>query len=166
MENPFDKYTIYEEPSVIKFDIKLLQGNLYSDISDDSNIKLNLKADTYIPYSSHLINSLDFNLYALNDRSDVANPNGLTFLKPIAGLKTDVNQARASNNLQLKSKNNVFKLDYTFELISPLLGTNFNLLGINIVAINESEKNGELIKKNIYTTVIPTYYLEGDINGR
>lgn len=164
MENPFDKFTVYEEPSVVKFDINLLQGKLYTEFDDTSKIKLRLRVDTYIPFGGHTIKSLDFNLYAMNDRSDVANPNGLTFLKPIAGVKTNVSEARASKNLSLKSENGVFKLDYTFELISPFIGTNFNLLGVNIVTNNESMKDGEIIKKNIYTTVIPTYYLEGDIN--
>lgn len=164
MENPFDKFTVYKSPSVVKFDIKLLKGELYDDSDTDSKIKINLNIDTYIPYETGIIQSLDFNLYAMNDRSDVANPNGLTLLKPIAGVKTNVSEVRASENLSLKSENGVFKLDYTFELISPFIGTNFNLLGVNIVTNNESMKDGEIIKKNIYTTVIPTYYLEGGIN--
>lgn len=164
MENPFDKYTVYYEPSVVKFDIKLLQGRLYTKPSNDSKIKLNLIADTYIPFGGHTIQSLDFNLYAMNDRSDAPNSNGFGLLKPIVGLKTNVSEIRTSNNLKLRSENGVFKLNYTFELFSPFIKSNFNLLGVNIVTNNESMKDGKITKKSIYTTVIPTYYLEGNIN--
>ena len=164
MENPFDKYTVYYEPSVVKFDIKLLKGSLYTKSSNDSKIKLNIIADTYIPYVGHTIKSLDFNLYVLNDRSDISNPNELNPLKPIVGLKTNVSEIRASDDLKLQSENGVFKLNYTFELSSPFVGSNFNLLGVNIVTNNESMKDGKITKKNIYTTVIPTYYLEGNNN--
>ncbi|ALB29235.1 hypothetical protein [Companilactobacillus heilongjiangensis] len=162
MENPFDKYAILNDPSVVKFDIKLVNGKLNVESTDDSNVKLNLTADIYIPFGGHTIKSLDFNLYTMNDKLDTENSNDTTYLKPIMGLKTNVSRIRKSNNLKLRSENGIFKLNYNFEFTSPFIGTDFNLLGINIVTNNESMKNGEITKKNIFTTVIPTYYLEGD----
>ncbi|AYE38438.2 hypothetical protein D1B17_07215 [Companilactobacillus zhachilii] len=165
MNNPFDKYAVYEEPSVVKFNIKLLQGKIYDDVDSSAKIKINLKVDTYIPYGTNTIQSLDFNLYAMNDRSDTPSNNGMN-LKPAAGIKANVNELIHTENKKLNSDYSVFRLDHTFELISPFNGTNYNLLGVNVVINRESLRDGSISKEYIYTTVVPTSYLHEDSNGR
>ena len=160
MKNPFDKYTVNYDACITKFEIKLLEGEIYTSDNDNSKIKINLKVDTYIPMGTNIIQSLDFNLYAMNNRSDTPSPDGFERIKPAAGIKANVNELINSDNPKLQSNNGVFQWDHTFELKSPFIGTNFNLLGVNIVINRESLKDGEMSRENLFSTVIPAYYLQ------
>jgi len=73
MENPFNKYVALKNPSIVKFNIELTKGHLYPNHSNNlhNNIEIRIIVDTYIPYGTNIMESLDFNLYAMNDRSDV-----------------------------------------------------------------------------------------------
>lgn len=160
MENPFDKYAIHNKPSIIKFDMKLSSGKLYAENSSDieSKIKLQLLVDAFIPFGINTIKSLDFNLYAMNNRSDT--PSDAMYLKPVSGVQFNVDESRMSDNHLIKPHNGVYNLDYTFDIDSPFVGANFDLLGVNIVVNRQSLKDGSITKENIFTTVIPAYYLE------
>lgn len=167
MENPFDKYATYNNPSIVKFNLKLLKGNFYAETSTSSDAQINLKmlVDTYIPFGTNTIESLDFNLYAINNRSDT--PSKTFNLNPIVGVKVNVNELISDDKLKIRSENGVYKLDYIFKFTSPFVGTNFDLLGVNIVINRQSLRDDSPVKKeNIYTTVIPIYYLDSDINGK
>lgn len=163
MENPFDKFVVYKKPSVVKFDIKLLKGELYDDSDTDSKIKINLNIDTYIPYETGIIQSLDFNLYAMNDRSDVPSSDGIIHMEPAAGIKVNVNELIKSKDPSFDSHYNIFQLNHDFEFVSPFIGTNYNLLGVNVVINRTPDINFPIAKESIYTTVVPTYYLSEEI---
>jgi len=162
MENPFNKYVALKNPSIVKFNIELTKGHLYPNHSNNlhNNIEIRIIVDTYIPYGTNIMESLDFNLYAMNDRSDV--PDTEFNIQPVIGVKANVNDLIDNDKKKLESTNGVYKLDYTFKLESPFPGTNFNLLGVNIVVNRQSLRDGDITKENIYTTVIPTTYLDGD----
>ncbi|APX72895.1 hypothetical protein M5C72_07255 [Companilactobacillus allii] len=104
-----------------------------------------------------MIESLDLNLYALNNRSNVAYD--FNNIKPIEGAKFYIDKTRTGKSSITETTSGIYRVENTFSFDSPFFGSNFDFLGINIVMNSKSIDDETNIKKSIYNSAVPTLYL-------